>query len=109
MGTKTDAVAASAAAAPVPAAVASEGSVLTLPSGARAVIRKGKGKDLMRAMQIAGTSTDGIPFALVAQLCAIDGAPVIYEELMERDLEDVMALVSAVTGGFRMGVPATPI
>lgn len=102
--------AAPVAAAPSPTPAAGAGArTITLPCGAVATIRKGIGKDLMRAMQVAGSSSDGIPFALVAELCTIDGAPVIYEELLERDLEDVAALVGAVTGGFRMAVPATPM
>ena len=45
---------------------------LTLPSGKIATFEKGKGKDLLQA-QIKAKTSDEIPYALLAELCEIDG------------------------------------
>jgi hypothetical protein len=48
---------------------------ITLPSGRKALIREGFGRDLMRAQKVA-RSMDEIPMALVAQLVEMDGKPI---------------------------------
>ena len=69
---------------------------LILPSGKTATIKKGKGIDLLKAQQNANSS-DEIPYALLAQLCEIDGNKVVYEDILELDLEDVIALQNAIS------------
>lgn len=70
---------------------------LTLPSGKIAIIQKGKGKDLLQAQMKAKTS-DEIPYALIAELAEIDGEKLVYEDILEMDLEDVLALQGEITG-----------
>ena len=70
---------------------------LTLPSGKIAIIKKGKGIDLLNA-QKNSNSSDEIPYALIAQLTEIDGQGV-YEDVLEMDLEDVLAIQTEITGG----------
>ena len=70
---------------------------LTLPSGKTAVLRKGKGFDLFQAQKKAKTSEE-IPYALIAELTEIDGQPIVYEDILELPLEDVITLQGAVSG-----------
>ena len=70
---------------------------LTLPSGKIATFEKGKGKDLLQAQMKAKTS-DEIPYALLAELCEIDGQKLVYEDILELDLEDVIALQAEISG-----------
>ena len=58
-----------------PEAKPKDQSLLVLPSGKTAVIRKGFGRDLMRAQRVVGTSSDpsAVVFALIAELVEIDG------------------------------------
>lgn len=72
---------------------------LTLPSGKTAVLRKGKGFDLFQAQKKAKTSEE-IPYALIAELVEIDGLKLVYEDILELDLEDVIALQAEVSGKF---------
>ena len=73
---------------------------LLLPSGKTAVIRKGKGFDLFQAQKKAKTS-DEIPYALIAELAEIDGVKLVYEDILELDLEDVIALQAEISGKFQ--------
>lgn len=72
---------------------------MTLPSGKKAKIREGKGKDLLNAWRKAKNS-DEIVFALMAELVEIDGKKIIYEDLLEMDLKDVLAIQAEVVGDF---------
>ena len=70
---------------------------LTLPSGKIATFEKGRGKDLLQA-QIKAKTSDEIPYALLAELCEIDGQKLVYEDILELDLEDVIALQAEISG-----------
>jgi len=73
---------------------------LILPSGKTAKFKDGKGRDLLNAQRKAKTS-DEILFALIAEVTEIDGEAVIYEDLLEMDLEDVLALQAEISGKFQ--------
>lgn len=73
---------------------------ITLSSGKTATIKDGKGKDLLNAQKKARTS-DEILFALIAEITEIDGQTVIYEDLLEMALEDVLMLQSEISGKFQ--------
>ena len=83
---------------------------LLLPSGKSAAIRKGFGRDLMRAQRVAGTSSDptAVVFALIAELAEIDGARIVYEDLLAMDLNDVLALQAEVAGANFQDPPPAP-
>ena len=70
---------------------------ITLPSGKIAVIKKGRGIDLLNA-QKNSNSSDEIPYALIAQLTEVDGQRLVYEDVLELDLEDVLAIQTEITG-----------
>lgn len=75
---------------------------LTLPSGKIAIIEQGKGKDLLQAQMKAKTSEE-IPYALIAELAEIDGQKLVYEDILEMDLGDVIALQTEISGKFQTG------
>jgi hypothetical protein len=81
-----------------------------LPSGRSAAIRKGIGRDLMRAQRVAGPSADAaaVVFALIAELVEIDGNKIVYEDVLVMDLEDVFALQCEVAGGNFQAPPPAP-
>ena len=70
---------------------------LTLPSGKTAVLEQGKGKDLLQAQMKAKTSEE-IPYALIAELVEIDGQKLVYEDILEMELSDVIALQAEISG-----------
>ena len=73
---------------------------MTLPSGRAAEIREGKGKDLMRAHRAVRGNDDpmAITFALIAELVSVEGRPLVYEDVLEMGLADVLALQAEVLG-----------
>jgi len=78
---------------------------IQLPSGSTAVIRRGKGRDLMRAHRATAGNPEptAVSFALIAELTQIGGKPIVYEDVLGMDLEDVMVLQSEVIGGGEEG------
>lgn len=72
-----------------------------LSDGREAAILKGKGKDLIRAAKVAGANATSmeLSFALASALTQIDGKPVVYEDLGEMPLDDVMTIINAVGEG----------
>lgn len=77
---------------------------LTLPSGKIATVRQGKGYDLLQAQMKAKTSEE-LPYALIAELAEIDGQPLVYEDILEMDLSDVVALQGEISGKFLTAKP----
>lgn len=84
----------------------SENKTITLPSGKVAVIRPGKGRDLIAAQRVAQNPED-ISFALMAVLVTIDGAQLVAEDYMEMSLQDVLTLQGEVLGNAPSPVPST--
>lgn len=70
---------------------------LTLPSGKTAEIRLGKGYDLLQA-QMKAKNAEEISYALIAELVVIDGLQLVYEDVLEMDLSDVIALQGEISG-----------
>jgi hypothetical protein len=85
---------------------------IKLPSGRSAIIRKGKGRDLMRAHRAAAGNTEplSLVFALIAELVEIDDKPIVYEDVLEMELDDVLALQDAILSveGAGANFPPTP-
>ena len=73
---------------------------IILPSGRKAEVRKGKGRDLMRAHRAVADIAEpmSVSFALIAELTRIDAKALVYEDVLEMELDDVLALEAAVTG-----------
>ncbi len=72
---------------------------IVLPSGRRATIKEGKGRDLLNAQRKAKTA-DEIIYALIAEITTVDGKQIVYEDVLEMDLVDVLALQAAFTEAF---------
>jgi hypothetical protein len=81
-------------------AAPAQSHTIALPSGKTAALRRGKGRDLMRAQRATAGNPDptAVVFALIAELAQIDGAPIVYEDVAEMDLGDVLVLQAEVTG-----------
>jgi len=95
---------------PIESSAAQSRSV-TLPSGKVVAIRRGKGRDLMRAQRAVAGNPDptAVVFALIAELAQIDGVPIVYEDVAEMDLSDVLVLQTEVTGAnFPEPAPDSP-
>ncbi len=72
---------------------------IALPSGASAMVRKGYGRDLMRAQRVAaGGDSTAVVFALIAELAEIDGRRIVYEDVLAMEMGDVLALQAEVVG-----------
>ena len=72
-------------------AVADDGStsqrVIVLPAGRRASIRRGVGRDLIRAQRAAQSSEPAaIIFALIAELITIDARHIVYEDVLAMEI-----------------------
>jgi hypothetical protein len=80
--------------------IVADTKTITLPSGATAEIRKGRGKDLMRAHRAVRGKDDpmAIAFALIAELTNMDGKLIVYEDVLEMGLADVLALQTEIMG-----------
>ncbi len=77
----------------------SEPRIVALPSGSAAVVRKGLGRDLMRAQRAAaGGDAGAVVFALIAELAEVDGRRLVYEDVLGMDLADVLTLQAEVVG-----------
>ena len=63
---------------------------IILSDGRKAIIRKGKVKDMISAYDKASNPNNQMDstIALIATLTTVDGKPLIYEEFKEMDMED---------------------
>jgi len=77
------------------------GKEVKLPSGRLALVRKGFGRDLMRAHRAVGHNPEptAITFALIAELAQVDGKNIVYEDVQAMELGDVLALEAEIVEG----------
>ena len=78
---------------------------ITLSDGKIAVIKDGKGRDLLNAQKKA-KSSDEIPYALIAELTEIDGNYLVYEDTLELPIADVIQLQEAIGGKLQLKASA---
>lgn len=78
---------------------------ITLSDGKVAVIKDGKGRDLLNAQKKA-KSSDEIPYALIAELTEIDGNDLVYENILELPIADVIQLQEAIGGKLQLKASA---
>jgi hypothetical protein len=80
-----------------------EGSAkeIKLPSGRLAVVRRGFGRDLIRAHRAVGHNPEptAITFALIAELTQVDGKTIVYEDVQAMELGDVLSLEAVIVEG----------
>ena len=76
-----------------------------LPSGCIATVREGRGRHLINAQRAVGKTAQSSALlqALVAMLCTVDGKEVLYEDVLEMPLADVLMLEAEVLGNFPGG------
>src|SRR5579871_891575 len=75
-----------------------ETKTVILPSGKTATVRTpATGRDLINAYKVLPRKANPgqISMALVAQLAAIDGRQLLYEDTLDLPLEDINALMDA--------------
>lgn len=82
-------------------------SNLTLPSGANAVIYRGKGKHVRRAQDLMDGNPSLYHNALFHLLCFINGKRLTMEDFDEMDMDDYNELMVAVSGNFTKSPPKT--
>lgn len=72
-----------------------------LPSGRVALVRKGFGRDLMRAHRAVGHNPEptAITFALIAELVQVDAKTIVYEDVLAMKLGDVLSLEAEIVEG----------
>ena len=78
---------------------------ITLSDGKIAIIKDGKGRDLLNAQKKA-KSSDEIPYALIAELTEIDGNYLVYENILELSIADVIQLQEAIGGKLQLKASA---
>jgi hypothetical protein len=78
---------------------------ITLPSGRVAAIREGRGRDLINAQRAVGRAAESTALlqALVAILCTVDGKELVYEDVLDMPVADVLILEGEVLGNFPVG------
>jgi len=64
---------------------------MVLPSGRFARIENARGEHLLKALR-ADTEGKDTTFYLISLLCTIDGEAVSYQDLLDMDLRDALAL-----------------
>ena len=82
-----------------------ETETLTLSDGRLARLREAKGRDLIAATRLTD-DTNALALALAAQVLTVAGEPVLYEELLDWPLRDVVAVQTAIAA--QMGALPTP-
>lgn len=78
---------------------------ITLSDGKIAIIKDGKGRDLLNAQKKA-KSSDEIPYALIAELTEIDGNYLVYEDILELPIAYVIQLQEAIGGKLQLKASA---
>jgi len=73
-------------------------ATITLSDGRVAEIRKGKGRDAMKAQRVSGTDISKFFPALMAELVTIGGQPMVMEDFEELDLQDFLTLQGELAG-----------
>jgi len=74
---------------------------VTLSDGTIATIRKPRGRDLVRAQDVAATDNKfKFTCAMLAQVTALNGEPCVMEDIMELWASDVNLLSEAAAGDF---------
>lgn len=73
-----------------------------LTSGRIANVREGRGRDLINAQRAVGRTAESSALlqALVAILCTVDGKELVYEDVLEMPVADVLMLEAEVLGNF---------
>lgn len=71
---------------------------ITLSNGKTAEMTAGTGRDLIEAQRLAAGSNDQLVLALASRLLRVGGKPIVYEDLLDWPLLDVVAVIDALNG-----------
>ena len=83
---------------------------ITLSDGTIAVIRKPRGRDLIRAQDVAGSDNKfKFTCAMLAQVTQLNGEPCVIEDIMELWAADIDLLSRETAGDFlSSNAPSSP-
>lgn len=70
----------------------------TLANGKKAEMTTGTGRDLIEAQRLSAGNQEQLVIALASRLLRIDGKPILYEDLLDWPLVDVVAAIDALNG-----------
>jgi hypothetical protein len=74
---------------------------VTLSDGSVATIRRPRGRDLVRAQEVAGTDNKfRFTCAMLAQITQLNGEPCVMEDIMELWASDIDLLSQEAAGDF---------
>ncbi len=79
-------------------------TVVPLTDGRKAIVKRGKGRLAVKANKLAGSPAE-VPLALASLMTTINGQPIVYEDLLDMDLADTLAIQSAAMGLAGNGIP----
>lgn len=71
----------------------------TVPSGHQVSLRRGKGRDMINAMRKTKEPNE-LTLALAAELMLLDGLPLVYEDILDMDLADVVRIQEEMNKAF---------
>ncbi len=69
---------------------------ITLSDGRVVTLAPAKGRHLLAAMRLS-SDPNALALAVAAQVATIDGEPLVYEDLLEWPLRDVVLIQGALT------------
>jgi hypothetical protein len=83
---------------------------ITLPSGCIATVREGRGRDLIQAQRAVGKTAESTALlqALVAMLCKVNDQELVYEDVLDMPVADVLMLEAEVLGNFPQAASLMP-
>jgi hypothetical protein len=70
----------------------------TLTNGKKAEVTAGTGRDLIEAQRLAAGSHEQLIIALASRLLRVDGKPILYEDLLDWPMADVLVAIDAING-----------
>ena len=70
----------------------------TLANGKKAEMTTGTGRDLIEAQRLSAGNQEQLVIALASRLLRVDGKPILYEDLLDWPLVDVVAAIDALNG-----------
>ncbi len=77
---------------------------VTLSDGRKIVVKRGiKGKDTVAAKRVISNPKDELEltYGLIAQVAEYeDGKPVLFEDVLEMEMDDILAIQEAIPGNF---------
>lgn len=84
---------------------------VTLSDGTIAKVREPRGRDLIRAQDVAGESDNKFKFtcAMLSMVTLLNGEPCVFEDIMDLSAKDINLLSQEAAGDFLQSIePSSP-